>query len=969
MGEPQESVAGLGNPRNPWERRAAVLSAINEGDWGRAAACLSHLRDYPGVPEGLYQIWQSQLLTQARAQDAVIPLDHPAQYLSNPEGQYRPPLRKLHVDQEVPYRFPFGMGLPGFVGQANDTRFLDQAAVLQGARSQSATMQIHVIWTPDPASPRSTRIEALTTLIADLGAQERACVALLQVQDPDLDAHAPFPIQFQALSECPKSGLVVFLSGKVRLDPLALVRASWATRISERVVHPFVPCPEAEARLNTLYTPERPGGPFTGRYPFRDVIGLNLALSARLLRRTGLPEPRLRDLSLAGRELAYRAWSLGAWFLPVRVPGLELQNTSPTVMERNLFASLCPNTWDRKQDGAFEVPKVSIYIPCYNAAKYIERAIDSVLAQDVTDLDICIANDGSTDATLAVLDARYKTEPRVRWIDNPNGGIGFASNTAIRMSRSLYIGQLDSDDCLKPGAVRRLTEVLDSSPSIICAYGSCERIDAHDQNAGTEYSWPVFSREKMMLTSIVHHFRMFRRAAWERTPGFREDIVNGVDYDLFLKLAELGEMRHIDEVLYQRRWHGENTSHVNVDRQTSNTHRAQRAALERQGLSRFWDIAVPDPEKPRQVSYRRRDGVPYVVMWPDYTRGNPYQTLLYAKAHRKAEIVSGDIDAAHRAMTSGGVRPTDMIFHLHWLNAVFRSATTDAEARALAERFIDKVRYSQALGAKLVWTVHNHLTHDAPFPETERWLSEQLAQLADVVHLHCKRSLEEVTEAFDLPSENVFVAPHGHYIGAYPDILTRTAARVELGLGTDEDVILFTGLIRPYKGVEDLIAAFRKQLADRPRARLILAGEPRFDPLADVDLSDAERARILSTGRFVSDAELQVFFRAADVAVYPYRKILTSGSLMLALSFGAPVIVPRVAMTAEVLEGQEAGYLYADGIAGLDKALSQALQDKDTGALAAKAARAQSVARRQDWADLGEMFTTLIAARPRRAVA
>src|SRR5699024_4540363 len=115
----------------------------------------------------------------------------------------------------------------------------------------------------------------------------------------------------------------------------------------------------------------------------------------------------------------------------------------------------------------------------------------------------------------------------------------------------------------------------DENPDIACAYASCERVDAAGDYIKDEYSWPVFSREKMMITSIAHHFRMFRRYAWERTTKFREDIVNGVDYDIFLKMSEVGKFHHIDEKLYQRRWHGENTSHVNEHHQTANTYRVQ----------------------------------------------------------------------------------------------------------------------------------------------------------------------------------------------------------------------------------------------------------------------------------------------------------------------------------------------------------------------------------------------------------
>ncbi len=64
----------------------------------------------------------------------------------------------------------------------------------------------------------------------------------------------------------------------------------------------------------------------------------------------------------------------------------------------------------------------------------------------------------------------------------------------------------------------------------------------------------------MVITSIAHHSRMFRRVACEWSAHFREDIVNTVDYDMQLKLAETGDFHHVDKIYYQRRWRGENTS-------------------------------------------------------------------------------------------------------------------------------------------------------------------------------------------------------------------------------------------------------------------------------------------------------------------------------------------------------------------------------------------------------------------------
>ena len=84
-----------------------------------------------------------------------------------------------------------------------------------------------------------------------------------------------------------------------------------------------------------------------------------------------------------------------------------------------------------EKNRVYEIPKVSIYIPAYNAEEYIEEAIESGLNQTYTDLEIVVVNDGSTDATGEILDTMYSSEPRVRIIHQENGGISSATNTAI----------------------------------------------------------------------------------------------------------------------------------------------------------------------------------------------------------------------------------------------------------------------------------------------------------------------------------------------------------------------------------------------------------------------------------------------------------------------------------------------------------------------------------------------------------
>ncbi|MEQ6250816.1 glycosyltransferase [Sulfitobacter sp. HNIBRBA3233] len=958
------------NPRNPWTKARQTLDLIAAGRLDDAARRLEMIRYDAGLPEEAFGLYAAALDAARRSSGLPPRINLPCDYTGSAGLGLRRPFRRVPAGTVPPHLYPAGMALPPLAGPRNDYAFLRDAATVLAPAHAARRLRVDVVLD-------AARCPDTGALVAALAAQDFDGDIRLHVLAPgglgDLalpDALSPRMIgddilglqansELRRMLEITDSDITVFLGGEITLDPGFMARAVFLARVSDTVVQPLVPF-EAQGDLRPLTTWLDDHALARSRFPYRDMEGLNFVAPTALMRRAGLPETRFSSTFFAAREIAFRMHQKGAYFAPLAVPHLVRPADDEVHSgDGSLFVALCPSHWDRKKDAAFERPRVNVYIPAYNASKYICRAVDSVLEQDVKDVDVCIADDGSSDGTADVLRQRYEDTPRVRVQSRPNGGIGHASNRAIALGRAPYIGQLDSDDCLKPGAVRRLMEVLDENPGVVCAYGSCERIDAKGAYMRDEYSWPVFTREKMMITSIAHHFRMFRRAAWERTTGFREDIVNAVDYDIFLKLAETGDFHHVEEILYQRRWHGENTSSVNEGFQTRNTHVVQKETLGRLGLDRFWQVDVPDPSEPRRVSYARKPGVKTVMFWPNYSRVNPYQHMLYGPMRDRYEVCAGDIDAALEQIETFQ-NPADLTFHLHWINFVLNGVTDPLVARAEVDLFLHKLSHFVALGGRLVWTIHNTLSHDTPFAELEREMSPRIAALAHRLHFHSAASVDEVARAFYLPRDKVVVSRHGHYIGAYPDFVPRARARAELGLAEDDEVILFSGQVRPYKGVEALIAVFRSLLAERPRAVLLIVGEVKFDLLGQLApaLSEAERARIRLTNRFVDDMELQVFLRAADIAVYPYQNILTSGSLLLALSFGVPAVVPAVGMTRDVLEGRDAGALYdADqGQDGLAAALREMLAHKDSGRLEQMSRNARALAQLQSWPDFAAVI-------------
>ena len=228
-----------------------------------------------------------------------------------------------------------------------------------------------------------------------------------------------------------------------------------------------------------------------------------------------------------------------------------------------------------------------------------------------------------------------------------------------------------------------------------------------------------------------------------------------------------------------------------------------------------------------------------------------------------------------------------------------------ARVETRRERFLDRffvalVDY-QAGGGKLVYTLHNWGQHEGEGDRVEQAALDRLLQLADAVQVHAEYIVPELQAR--LPSSAspvVSVIPHGNYIGAYSNTVDRHEARRRLEVPNDAFAILFFGLIRPYKGLEELLPAFA-QVAD-PDARLLIAGQSRPRDYAGQLASNAGDSRVRWHPQFVPPADVQVWMNAADVVALPYRRITTSGAAMLAWSFGKPVIAPSLPAFVELMD-------------------------------------------------------------------
>ena len=225
--------------------------------------------------------------------------------------------------------------------------------------------------------------------------------------------------------------------------------------------------------------------------------------------------------------------------------------------------------------------------------------------------------------------------------------------------------------------------------------------------------------------------------------------------------------------------------------------------------------------------------------------------------------------------------------------------------------------YYRVLGKTIVLTVHNVNAgrRDSKDTPVNRLTLRIQYRLADHIFVHTEQMKLELFEEFAVQGARVTVIPFGINNAVPNTSLTPAEARQRLGIRDGERTILFFGNIAPYKGLEYLISAFQQIPAQRGNYRLIIAGWPKncetyWTALQHEISEDVRRGRVLLRADYIPDDETEVYFKAADVLVLPYRHIYQSGVLFLGYSFGLPVLVADVgSLKDEVVEG-ETGFVF-----------------------------------------------------------
>jgi glycosyltransferase involved in cell wall biosynthesis len=238
------------------------------------------------------------------------------------------------------------------------------------------------------------------------------------------------------------------------------------------------------------------------------------------------------------------------------------------------------------------------------------------------------------------------------------------------------------------------------------------------------------------------------------------------------------------------------------------------------------------------------------------------------------------------------------IVHVQWIPMIRRLP--------LEMWFLKLLRLS---GLKLVYTVHNVLPHDTgkKFVNVYRRVYAEM----DALICHTDDAKYQLVREFSVDPARIWVIPHGPFLhDAAPR--SKAEARAALSLPSDETLVLWQGIIRPYKGLDFLLEGWRRIDAGSLNARLIIAGsgEPSLmqeirNRVAELGLEDSVQLDL----RFVPNEDLATYYQAADVAVFPYKAVTASGALMTAIAFRKAIIATRLPAFLEVLEDQKTAVL------------------------------------------------------------
>lgn len=266
-------------------------------------------------------------------------------------------------------------------------------------------------------------------------------------------------------------------------------------------------------------------------------------------------------------------------------------------------------------------------------------------------------------------------------------------------------------------------------------------------------------------------------------------------------------------------------------------------------------------------------------------------------------------------------------------------------------KFSEQLNIFRDSGTKIIWTAHNLKGHEQKHTGTNNSVYSEIVKLSHGIIIQTPIGKNILISSYPFAKQKpIITIPHGNYIDVYPDSITRRRARKQLRIKEGEIVLFYFGLQRKYKDMYLVFKAFKESHKVNNNIRLLLVGQP-FTYRRKLFFLYAKLfyRNITVIPTYIPDNEIQIYFKAADIAIFAYKNVFMSGSIILAESFGLPIIAPNIGCLPDLVP-ESVGFLYAHG----DKAhLSKTILKAINSDLKKRGRRASKLQRTKDWKSIG----------------
>jgi glycosyltransferase involved in cell wall biosynthesis len=279
---------------------------------------------------------------------------------------------------------------------------------------------------------------------------------------------------------------------------------------------------------------------------------------------------------------------------------------------------------------------------------------------------------------------------------------------------------------------------------------------------------------------------------------------------------------------------------------------------------------------------------------------NPYQTLMMEGLRQGGLHVYHGNKSKIFGIFKTGLKKPDYI-HFDWETNYYQRRTWWMTLVNVPIFIIQVILVKYILRVKLVWTPHNVRPHDSRNIFLHRMCRRFFGSQMQWIRVFSSSTVSKLSEELKIDQRRFRVVPEGSYCSYYSNTISKEQARDILGLNIQTEVFLYMGYVKPYKGILEMIMAFKSHF---DHAILIIAGKIMDEGYGlEVMANQSERIKVID--KFISEQDVQVYMNAADAVVLPFKNIENSGSVILAMGYEKVILAPAMGVINDRLSNQK----------------------------------------------------------------